>query len=114
MVTLRSWRLRSRQMRRLSRWVFFAALLAIAALLVVDGAQSQRRPQRGDQTQSQPQQPQQPQQAPAPKSEAETAEAARTRQERAEFDRKFANLNDQLAQYSFILTLLAGLQFIAL
>lgn len=98
-------------MRRLSRWGCFAALVTIAALLVADGAQSQRRPQRGDQTQSQPQQPQQ---TPAPKSEAEIAEAARTRQERAEFDRKFANLNDQLAQYSFILTIVAGLQFIAL
>ena len=101
-------------MRRLSRWVFFAAAVAIAALSVVDRAQSQRRPQRGDQTQSQPQQPQQPQQTPAPKSEIETAEEARRGQERAEFDRKFATLNDQLAQYSFILTLVAGLQFIAL
>jgi len=101
-------------MRRLSRCGSLAALVAVAALLVVDGAQSQRRPQRGDQTQSQPQQPQQPQQAPAPKSEAETAEAARTRQERAEFDRKFAKLNDELAQYSFILTIVAGLQFFAL
>jgi hypothetical protein len=98
-------------MRRLSQWGCFAAFVALAALLVVDGAQSQRRPQRGDPT---PGQTQQPQQAPAPKSETETAEAARTRQERAEFDRKFANLNDQLAQYSFILTIVAGLQFIAL
>jgi hypothetical protein len=101
-------------MRRPSRWVFFAALAAIAALLVVDGAQSQRRPQRGDQTPSQTQQTQQPQQTPAPKSETEIAEAARARQERAELDRKFANLNDQLAQYSFILTIVAGLQFLAL
>jgi hypothetical protein len=101
-------------MRRLSRWSFFAALVAIAAVLAVDAAQSQRRPQRGDQTQGQPQQPQQPQQTPAPKSEAEIAEEARRRQERAEFDRKFATLNDQLAQYSFILTIVAGLQFIAL
>ena len=98
-------------MRRLSRWGVFAAVVAIAALSVVDEAQSQRRPQRGDQTQSQPQQPQQ---TPTPRSEAETAEEARRRQERLEFDRKFATLNDQLAQYSFILTIVAGLQFIAL
>src|SRR5262245_5816446 len=105
------WRRRSQQMRRLSRWGLFAAVVAIAALSVIDGAQSQRRPQRGDQTQSQPQQSQQ---TPAPRSETEVAEEARRRQERAEFDRKFAALNDQLAQYSFILTILAGLTFIAL
>ena len=98
-------------MRRLSRWGFFAAVVAMAALSVVDSAQSQRRPQRGDQTQSQPQQPQQ---TPLAKSETDIAEEARRREEKAEFDRNFAALNDQLAQYSFILTILAGLQFIAL
>src|SRR5262245_26716655 len=98
-------------MRRLSRWGFFTAVVAVAALWILDGAQSQRRPQRSEQTQSQPQQPQQ---MPAPRSEADIAEEARRRQERAEFDRKFATLNDQLAQYSFTLTIVAGLQFIAL
>src|SRR5215813_13725992 len=98
-------------MRRLSRWGWVTALVAVAALSVVDGAQSQRRPQRVDPTQSPP--PQSQQTSP-PKSEADLAEAARTRQERAEFDRKFAKLNDELAQYSFILTIVAGLQFFAL
>jgi len=110
MVALRLAR-RGRHMRRLSRWGLIAALVAVAALSVVDGAQSQRRPQRVDPTQSQAPQSQQ---TPAPKSEAEIAEEARTRQERAEFDRKFARLNDELAQYSFILTIVAGLLFTAL
>src|SRR5262245_8897771 len=98
-------------MRRLSRWGFFTAVVAVAALWVLDGAESQRRPQRSEQT---PSQPQQPQQMPAPRREAEIAEETRQRQETAEFDRKSATLNDQRAQYSFILTIVAGLQFIAL
>src|SRR5262245_41900970 len=109
MVTLRFWR--NQRMRKLSRWSFLAAVAAIVALAAIDGAQAQRRSQRGEQTQGQPQQSQQ---TPAPRSEAEIAEEARRRQERAEFDRKFAALNDQLAQYSFILTVVAGLLFIAL
>src|SRR5262245_7614046 len=113
MATFAVW-LRGRHMRRLSRWGLVAAFVAVAALSAIDGAQSQRRPQRGDPTQSQPQQPQLSQQTPAPKSEAEIAEEARTRQERAEFDRKFARLNDELGQYSFILTIVAGLLFAAL
>lgn len=113
MATFAFW-LRGRHMRRLSRWGLVAAFVAVAALSAIDGAQSQRRPQRGDPTQSQPQQPQLSQQTPAPKSEAEIAEEARTRQERAEFDRKFVRLNDALAQYSFILTIVAGLLFTAL
>ena len=98
-------------MRRLSRWGWVTALVAVAALSVVDGAQSQRRPQRVDPTQSPP--PQSQQTSP-PKSDADLAEEARIRQERAEFDRKFARLNDELAQYSFILTIVAGLLFTAL
>ena len=101
------------QMAKSTQCLLFAALVAIASLALIGGAQSERKHQRA-QPQSPPQQSQRAPQLPAAKSEAEAAEEARARQERVEFDRKFAKLTDQLAQYAVILTVLAGLQFLAL
>jgi hypothetical protein len=115
-------------MLKLQRWGLLATLVAIATLLLIQGADSQRRSPRRQQ-QNPPQQTQQtpaPDQRgteqspfivktiPGPTDEAKAAEEAKERREKAELDKKLVEFNADLAFYTKILAGFAGLQFLAL
>lgn len=119
-------------MWKLQRWGLLATLVAVAMLLVIDGAQSKRHAQQPQQSAKSQPQLQQPQQAPAsdqhgteqsplsvkvipaPKSEEEAARERQEREEKAELDRKLVKFNGDLAHYTLVLAIVAMLQFLAL
>ena len=119
-------------MWKLQRWGLLATLVAVAMLLVIDGAQSKRHAQQPQQSAKSQPQLQQPQQAPAsdqhgteqsplsvkvipaPKSEEEAARERQEREEKAELDQKLVKFNGDLAHYTLVLAIVAMLQFLAL
>jgi hypothetical protein len=117
-------------MLKLQRWGLLATIVALAALFVIDGAQSRRRPHQPQQpTETQPQPPQQATPSdqrgteqsplsvkviPTPQSEEDAAHERQEREEKAELDRKLVKFNGDLAYYTELLFWVAFSQFGAL